>query len=290
MFEQAREAMNAGIEKSQESSPGTQTQDTTQAPERSENVSASGSKQPSLTELDKLERFLYDGKEWTPKELKSSIMRQQDYTQKTQEVAQERKYYENLKYDLDKVRDNPALADEFRKIYPEKYHAYLSYIEQRSNSQAAPNDEMNQNQQQQQQMQLPRDVQERLKAVDELQAYVRAQESRTVETKLEVLSERLGKKYDAADEVSVLAKAQALHNQGVKLDDEKWEEIWKSEHDRSEALFARRQKAMNDKQQSASRAGVDVGSGGGIPGQGPKGPTNFKEATAAMLRDFAPKR
>lgn len=292
MFEQARQAMEEGLAKGQSTEPGTQTEGTTSQAQDSKINVESGSKHPSLTELEKLERFLYDGKEWTPKELRSAVMRQQDYTKKTQELAREREsfdkereYREKLEIDLEAVRENPALAAEFRRVYPESYHKYLRFVEPRSTSPATQDTTMNATQQSQA-MQLPKEVMDKLKTVDELQNYVREQESRTVETKLEVLSERLSKKYDLADEVSVLATAQALHNAGTRLDDEKWEEIWKAHHDRAETAFNRRQKSIIENQQSASKAGVDVGSGGGVPGQGPKGPTNFKEAREAMIKDY----
>ena len=91
--------------------------------------------QSEITELEKLERFKFKGEEWTPKKAEQAFMRQQDYTKKAQELAEQRKEYEselkhreyrsNLKADINHVLKNPSLADEFKKIYPEEYHYAL---------------------------------------------------------------------------------------------------------------------------------------------------------------------
>ena len=60
----------------------------------------------------------------------------EDYTRKTQEIAQERRYFANLDADLEKVRNNPSLAEEFKRIYPEQYHNFLRYTQ--SNSATRP--------------------------------------------------------------------------------------------------------------------------------------------------------
>ena len=99
------------------------------APGPGQTVNAAG----QVVDITDPDRYRYNGrpvKDWA-----SGYMRQQDYTSKTQEIAQERKYYENLHYDLDKVRQDPALAEQFKQIYPEKFHAYLRFIQQGTPSQ-----------------------------------------------------------------------------------------------------------------------------------------------------------
>ena len=44
-------------------------------------------------DLGKLEKFTYEGKEYTPKEFKDGFLRQDDYTKKTMAIADERKSY-----------------------------------------------------------------------------------------------------------------------------------------------------------------------------------------------------
>jgi hypothetical protein len=80
---------------------------------------------PELVDLDTMDKFKFGGREWTPKELEAAYMRQQDYSRKTQEIAQERKYYDNLPYDLDMVKNNPALVNQFKQVYPAKFHSWI---------------------------------------------------------------------------------------------------------------------------------------------------------------------
>src|SRR4051812_16401412 len=61
-------------------------------------------------DLGKIDKFNWEGEEWSVKDLKNAVLRQKDYSQKTEAIAQDRKYYENLSFDLAKVRENPALA------------------------------------------------------------------------------------------------------------------------------------------------------------------------------------
>ena len=91
--------------------------------------------EPTIYDLEKLSKFKYQGQELTPKDLEAMILRQKDYTQKTQALSKEResfqseqKFYENLYYDLNNVKNNPQLANEFIKIYPEKFHEYLKQV------------------------------------------------------------------------------------------------------------------------------------------------------------------
>jgi hypothetical protein len=79
-----------------------------------------------ISELEKLEKIKYNGKVLSGKdlarELKEGSLRLSDYTKKTQAIAEERKYYDNLAVDLQKLKANPALVDQFKSIYPQKFH------------------------------------------------------------------------------------------------------------------------------------------------------------------------
>jgi hypothetical protein len=92
------------------------------SPSAQQSEAAPESTPQTVAELDKLEKFKFEGQEYTPQELKNAILRQSDYTRKTQEFSQERRFYDNLQADLRSVRSNPALAAEFRRTYPEKFH------------------------------------------------------------------------------------------------------------------------------------------------------------------------
>jgi hypothetical protein len=104
-----------------------------------------------MLELEKVEKFKFDGKEYTLKELRTLLAKekeqQRDYTAKMQKLAEERKSWEtqrketqrfddNLYADLQAVKDNPQLAQEFLKVYPQSYHRHLrAVLESTSTSQ-----------------------------------------------------------------------------------------------------------------------------------------------------------
>ncbi len=130
-FEHAREALESSIseggrestnERAPESSPQTESIETAGGSEQATKEEAI---QAAIVELDKLEKFKYRGKEWTPKDLEAATLRQSDYTKKTQELAQERRFVENLPYDLMAVSRDPAKASQFKQVYPEKFHQFL---------------------------------------------------------------------------------------------------------------------------------------------------------------------
>ena len=81
----------------------------------------------AIMDLAKVGKFKINGQDMTFDELQKAMLRQQDYTKKTQELAAERKFIDNLQYDLQSVKKNPALAAQFKQIYPEKFHAYLAF-------------------------------------------------------------------------------------------------------------------------------------------------------------------
>jgi len=228
--------------------------------------------QQDIVELDKLEKFKFSGQDWTPKDLTGAILRQSDYTRKTQEIAQERKYYDNLSADLDAVKQNPQLMERFKQVYPEKYHNYLRYVT--AEEKAA------------QQVQPQGVDQQFMKRFETVENALKEQRLTAINAELDAMFDKLGKKYTYADEASVIAKAQALLDRGQRLDEKTWDAVWKSEHDR---VQAHAQKMWSDKianQKQANAKARDVASGGGIPGQAPKNPRTIKEATNLAMRDL----
>ena len=74
-------------------------------------------------------------------------MRMKDYTQKTQRlspIAKEQKYIENIDADLQAVIANPSLAQQFKQVYPQKYHFLVDRL---TGGQGTPNHGANPQQQ-----------------------------------------------------------------------------------------------------------------------------------------------
>lgn len=248
-----------------ESAPGT---------ESTPSQPTQGAAPPSIPDLDSMEKFKYGGRELTPKELQSMVLMQSDYTKKTQAIAEERKYYDNLNADLAAVKKNPALMDRFKSIYPEKFHGYLEYV--RSVQQAQPQ----QQSQQSQYASIDPDVMQRFQRL-EADMNLRAQAA--INAELDAKFKTLSEKFPFADEEAALARAQALVDRGEKLTDQVWTGIWKSVHEKNDALFKKNQATQIQKQKAANAKGKDVASGGGIPGQAPVRPKTIKEASKYAL-------
>lgn len=278
-LDQAREAMEADLSGKSEAAPVEQ-------PQRDNSSKAEFSNQDidKILELDGLEKFKYKGRELSLKDLETwekGHMMQSDYTKKTQALSEERKYYDNLAVDLANVRNNPALRSEFLKIYPEKFHSYLDFLGDRNTQPQA------QTHQQSEQQGVNPEIMQRLQKVDEIESYIKEQEVKAIDAKLDVIFKKMSEKYPMADEERVLAMAQSLHNQGTKLDDNMWDKIWANIHNRTESMFKDYQKKLINKQQEASQRAKDApGSGGGLPGQAPK-KLSFKEATEQAIRDLS---
>ena len=266
-------------------STGADTQSLDTGPATTESPQANPSGQPQ--EIDSLDRYRYQGRPL--KDWESGYMRQQDYTQKTTQIAQERRFFDNLSIDLDRVKQNPALAEQFRSIYPEKFHAYLRYVQSENSS---PNSQNGSSPQQQQYGRLDPAMEQRIM---QLEKGFRDKEVAAISADLDRKFEKLSLKYPHADEEAVVARAQALlmkmkeMNPGaqVEISEKQWDALWKSQHDRAYGLSdAQYRKQVQNQIQVNKKNSDPAGKGGGIPGQAPRQFKTIKEATAAALSDI----
>lgn len=239
---------------------------------------------PSVVDLDSLDKFKYQGREWTQDELKRSIMMNQDYTKKTQALAQERqetKYWENLRTDLDAVRKNPALMGEFMKIYPSKFHTWLDDIQSTTQTHQGQGQQAGQ-------------PQTGIANIDpgfyreflQIKADLQEKTVQAIESDLDRKFASFEKKYPHADEQVVLAHADRLLQSGDKLTNESWDKIWKEANDRAEGRYKSFYSKQVTAQKTANKKGADVPGGGGTPGQAPRVPRTIKEATRMALDEY----
>jgi hypothetical protein len=222
----------------------------------------------------------------TVKELRSGYMRQQDYTQKTQAFAQDRRFYDNLDADLETVRRNPAMAEQFKATYPERFHAFLRYVFSGTPSQ--PPQQVQQQPGQQPGQQNYAQLDPRTKAAfDSLLQKTNQAELKAIGAEIDQIFGRMTTKYPYADEEACIARGQALLsalkkqdplNPEIRISEQQWDAIWKSQHERSYGLADARYKKQVSDQLKASQRGADVPSGGGIPGQAPRAYKTIKEA------------
>lgn len=232
-------------------------------------------KQPEMVDLDSLEKFRYSGQEMTPKELQRMIMAQSDYTRKTQAIAEERKYYDNLEVDLKAVKANPQMIAQFKSVYPEKYHKFLEYVTPAQAAQAAAQVGQGQT--------MDPAIADRLQR---LESEIHERKVANIEAELDSKFKGLSQKYDMADEEAVIARAQALLEKGEKLTDQVWDKVWKSVHDRNKNLAESYYSKKVQQQKTASSKGKDMGAGGGTPGTAPKSPRSIKEMNRLIQQDL----
>jgi hypothetical protein len=261
------------FDNSQESSD-TQSQDLSQT-EAPTPESEQATTVQELLDLDKVERFRMAGQEWTPKDLQGAILRQADYTRKTQELSKQRKYYDSLDADLEAVKADPRLAEQFRKVYPETFHKFLGYAGVNS---PKPIDKPQQ--QQTNANGLPKEFVERL---DRIEGSLREREVKAIEAEIDSKFQTFSQKYPLADESAVLARAEALARQGQKMTDDLWDDLWSSVHKRTEELMKKHYSAQFKGQVDANKRGADAAPGGAIPAQKPLKARSIKEMTDQLL-------
>lgn len=242
-----------------------------------------------LIDLDAQDKFIWQGKEYTPEDLNKAVLMQSDYTKKTQALAEERKFYDNLEYDLDNVLSGLASAEDFKKIYPEKFHGVLDRFLKQTQQVEEPTS--------QDQSEEPESLKVALKKIEELENKLGTYDNKFREEKIEaeqahldVIFEKYSDKYDFADEDAVVNHAQRMleenrDNPNFQFTEGVWERLFKRDHEMRLQKFneyeKRRQKAQLDK----SRRGSDGGPGGEAPGRERKKMT-FDEATEMAIQDL----
>lgn len=248
--------------------------ETPQAPETT--------KAPDVLDLNSIEKFRYGDQEWTPKDLQGALLRQADYTKKTQALAESRKsleseqrYWENLYDDLEALKSNPSLIAKFKEVYPEKFHAYVGKLGLKEQLASGTTGST-------------RDP--------ELVARLEALEKQTLEREIAannaILDKTFGElktKYPYADEESVLVRAESLisrakeRGESFDFNQEVWDKLFSQVNSRIEGVAKSRQTAQYEQQKTANQAGRDTPAGGATPGRKP-GYKTFDEATAAAIK------
>lgn len=252
---------------------------------------------PQSLDLEKHQgKFRFDGQEMTYQDLKNAYLRQKDYTRKTQALAEERKtweserksfeddkkYYENLQADLDIVRQNPNLASEFIKVYPQKFHAYLQKI---------VNTQTQSSSAQQAQGTKSFDVAYESRLAN-LEKFYHEQEVAKNEAEINATIDRLTAKYPNAVPEMVIGRvfeaySQVLkNNPNAKLTADMWEDTFKSVDqfmsDRLNTMY----KSKQQEQIKANKRSSDVSVGGGTVGRAPQKFNRLKDVTEHAVRDL----
>ena len=285
-LEQAQQAMNSATESQSPSEPSQGMEASTGA---SNGDLAPDSGSSNIIDLDKAEKFRWEGREMTREDLKRDFMKQSDYTKKTQAIAEQRrqfederrqwisqqeqteKYESNLDADIQNVLRDPSLVDKFKEIYPQKYHAKID--------QAMNQTFGDQNSPQRSQTLL----EQRLKSIEgrfQSQDMERAKSAfdKEVQANSEILESnitRLATKYPNADEDSVVARAEYMAL-SIKKDQDfdknfssLLEKLYKENNQFHDDRYKKIYSQKVEQQKQANSRGRDIGKGGATPASAP---------------------
>lgn len=270
-----------------------QTQVESPAPETAPVQESATPEMQAILDLSKAEKFKFDGKEYTAKDLQNwrkSGLRQDDYTKKTQELAQQRSTLEktlqseyeskyepykkysgqNLYADLMKVKQNPALASEFVKIYPKEYHGALEMmgIEVGNRQQSA----------------IDPETQSKIDQFLQLGSRLEQRELQTMTAEIDAHFSTLTKKYPLVDDEMATVRLESLANRKGTLTSDDYDSVFKELNSKTEQKFKAQYSALVSEQKNKNNQGKDVPAGGGLPGQAPKQIKTFEEAQALFLQ------
>lgn len=278
----------AGDEAKDSSQESIQTQDQSQedrTPQQESSESSGKSVQEikdDLVELERIEKFKFQNKEYSAKELATLIKRGEDtkkeYTRLTQQIAErersekeEEKFRLNYKQDVKSVRENPALALEFFKVYPEKYHKLLE--EDLKSSSPVPEQE------QRQQSSAPQIPFEILNDLHFLKSKFQKQEEERASLQIDRDLNNAVKEYDFADREQVMNRVSIWHKEQMDKDpsngfipvpEKVWKEFAEMSHNHEKAKYEARYNQQVTQQKEANKKAQDVGPGGATPANAPR--------------------
>lgn len=226
--------------------------------------------QPTITSLDSLSEFEFQGEKFTPDRFQEVYQGYKSYGEKVKQSQAEERYWANLDTDIESVLADPNLAEKFKSIYPEKFHRVLDRV-------------LGSNKSTQQTPGLPKEYMAKLSKVDQLEHSIQQMAVEAANAKLDAILPKLYDKYPLANEDQVLARAEAMLSQGMKLNDAAWERIAKESHEHVSKKADAYYKKQLQAQQEKGQLGKDAPAGGQPAGRAPQKPRTFDEAREAAL-------
>jgi hypothetical protein len=277
------------VEKSSVESVDTETPTSTvpggEAPDTETSLSEAAAPEATreIVDLDKLERFRFGGKELTAKELRNATLMREDYTRKTQEVAEARRYADNFPIDLEKVVRNPKLLSELKRIYPADYVKVAERLI-KANSTTAPNPSDGKTQVAPEVMSKIEEIQSRLDTWDNQQRELQVQR---LQSDLDKQFDTMSKKYPNAIPEVVNSRAIVVAENNHEITPKVIETLFKQHDDEMKKRVQSITKTRVEEQRKVNAQGRGIGAGGGTPGHAPKQAKTMKEAKAQMFADIA---
>lgn len=226
-------------------------------------------------DLDGVSSFRFQGEEFTPDRLAEIYQGFKKYGETSKYVDEDKNYWSNVFVDIDRVLKDPSRAEEFKRVYPERFHAILDRS-LKSTQSAQPQAPQSQNG-------LPKELVEKLSKVDTLEQRLYQADVAAASAQIDAILPPLLKKYELADEERVLARAEQILSSGQKLTNATWERLAREDHERTSKRTDKYYEAKLKEQLKKGQAGQDIGAGGSTPGQAPVKPKTFDQAREAMI-------
>lgn len=228
---------------------------------------------PSVTDIDGLSEFTWQGEKWTPDRWSKIYQEHRSLSEQSKSFAEEKRFAENLDADLDSVLKDPTLASKFKELYPKKYHGIVDRVLRTGQGSAQPTPAQNS---------LPPEVLARLENQDQRLKFF---EERAYKAEVETASAHIDKvtkplfdKFALANEDQVYARAETMISSGQKLTDAAWERLIRESHEHMTKKSDQFNGAKLKEQIEKGRRGADTGPGGSAPGQSPRKAKSLSEA------------
>jgi len=246
--------------------------------------------QSQMVDLDKQEKFRFKGRDWTRDEFEKGYLRQQDYTQKTQELTERRKYVDNFAADLSTVASDPSRMADFERMYPKEFVAlaktHLAKLKGQNPQETTTNESKS--------WKDDPEFQEFKSELSEWKSEKAQAEVKSIQTWLDGQFDSLTKKYPHAHTEIVNSRAEAMARQfqgtDQKITAQVLDKLFKENNDEMKTRSDSMYKTKITNQINAGKSARDIGPGGDVDGGAPKKFRTIKEATAGFLSDIANNR
>lgn len=237
---------------------------------------------PSVTDLDGLSEFRFQGKSYTPEKLASLFSEREKYAKD----AEHANYAKNLQIDLDYLLQEPSAIEKFKEIYPREYHALAEKYAKLSRPDASTQESTPSTS-------LPKELVDKISGLEsKVSRYERMAHEAEVakqEAYLSKVVDPLFDKYGFASSDAVYAKAEALIAQGYQMSDSAWERLIKENHSANEKRFEARHQAKVKEQIEKGNQARDTGAGGNAPGHSQSAPKTWADARAQVYANLGVK-
>ncbi len=252
--------------------------------ETSSNESKSPQTIQEILDLDKVDRFRFAGREWKNKDFQSAYLMREDYSKKTTELAEARKYVDNFAADLRVVQQDPSRMEEFKRLYPHEYVALAQQYLENGKSPATPTGNT--------QPTPPTDpkVAEMHEKFSKWEQSTKEAELKSIQSWLDNQYATLSKKYPFANSEIVDSRAEVAARKGTQITEQVLDKLFKANNQEIEAKWAEHYKGKVNKQIDVGKQARDMGPGGGTPSAAPVRPRTIKEATEQALQDISSRR